>query len=131
MAEADRKPKRWRKILALSLIGLGLLLVMVVGGAWYVARSELRPFIEQRLSQRLDRRVTIHTPLMWVDKAGTFAMAREIAGQAFLDLIVEETHTCYLGDRSHHHPWGYGCGACPACELRAQGYAKFCADGPA
>lgn len=59
MAEADRKPKRWRNILALSLIGLGLLLVMVVGAAWYVARSELRPFIEQRLSQRLDRRVTI------------------------------------------------------------------------
>ena len=94
-------------------------------------RDDTVKAMQVALSLGLDRRVTIHTPLMWVDKAGTFAMAREIAGQAFLDLIVEETHTCYLGDRSHHHPWGYGCGACPACELRAQGYAKFCADGPA
>jgi 7-cyano-7-deazaguanine synthase len=94
-------------------------------------RDDTVKAMQVALSLGLDRRVTIHTPLMWVDKAGTFAMAREIAGQAFLDLIVEETHTCYLGDRSHRHPWGYGCGACPACELRAQGYAKFCADGPA
>ncbi|MBS0533193.1 MAG: 7-cyano-7-deazaguanine synthase QueC [Proteobacteria bacterium] len=94
-------------------------------------RDDTVKAMQVALSLGLDRRVTIHTPLMWVDKAGTFAMAREIAGQTFLDLIVEQTHTCYLGDRSHRHPWGYGCGTCPACELRAQGYAKFLADSPA
>ena len=77
------------------------------------------------LSLGLDRRVTIHTPLMWVDKAATFAMARQIAGQGFLELVVEETHTCYLGDRDHRHPWGYGCGTCPACRLRAEGWTRF------
>ena len=94
-------------------------------------RDDTVKAMQVTLSLGLDRRVTLHTPLMWVDKAGTFALARDIAGQAFLDLIVEETHTCYVGDRSHRHPWGYGCGACPACELRAQGYAKFRADSPA
>ena len=73
----------------------------------------------------LDKRVTIHTPLMWIDKADTFAMAEQIAGKAFLDLVIEDSHSCYLGDRSKRHEWGYGCGACPACQLRAQGFAKF------
>jgi len=77
------------------------------------------------LSLGLDKRLTIHTPLMWVDKAGTFAMAEEIGGRAFLDLVIEDSHSCYLGDRSRRHDWGYGCGICPACQLRAQGYAKF------
>jgi 7-cyano-7-deazaguanine synthase len=77
------------------------------------------------LSLGLDKRVTIHTPLMWVDKAGTFALAVEIAGAAFLDLLIEESHSCYLGDRSKRHDWGYGCGTCPACQLRAQGFAEF------
>ena len=98
-------------------------------------RDDTVKAMQVALSLGLDRRVTIHTPLMWVDKAGTFAMARDlgpdIAGQAFLDLIVEQTHTCYVGDRAHRHPWGYGCGACPACDLRAQGYAKFRAGSPA
>jgi 7-cyano-7-deazaguanine synthase len=73
----------------------------------------------------MDRRFVIHTPLMWIDKAETFALALEIGGEAFVDLLVEETHTCYLGDRSHRHAWGYGCGECPACRLRAQGFAKW------
>ena len=73
----------------------------------------------------LDKRIAIHTPLMWVDKAGTFAMAEDIAGQPFLDVVVEDTHSCYLGDRTHWHDWGFGCGACPACQLRAQGFATF------
>jgi len=73
----------------------------------------------------LDKRVTIHTPLMWIDKAATFILAEEIAGQPFLDLVVEDTHSCYLGDRTHRHDWGYGCGTCPACQLRAQGFAAF------
>jgi 7-cyano-7-deazaguanine synthase len=73
----------------------------------------------------MDRRFVIHTPLMWVDKAATFALAQEIAGPAFIDVLVEETHTCYLGDRSQRHGWGYGCGTCPACRLRAEGFAKW------
>lgn len=93
-------------------------------------RDDTIKAMQVALSLGLDRKVTIHTPLMWVDKAGTFAMARDIAGQAFLDLIVEHTHTCYLGDRSHRHAWGYGCGTCPACDLRRQGYDKFLADHP-
>jgi len=77
------------------------------------------------LSLGMDRNFTVHTPLMWIDKAGTFRLARDIGGAPLLDLVIEETHSCYLGDRSHRHHWGYGCGACPACRLRADGFAKF------
>jgi 7-cyano-7-deazaguanine synthase len=77
------------------------------------------------LNLGMERRFVIHTPLMWIDKAATFALAHEIGGDAFVDLLVEHTHTCYLGDRSQWHPWGYGCGECPACQLRAQGFAKW------
>ena len=76
----------------------------------------------------MDRRFVIHTPLMWIDKAATFALAQEIGGEPLLDLVVEETHTCYLGDRSRRHAWGYGCGTCPACRLRADGFAKWKAE---
>ena len=73
----------------------------------------------------LDKPVTLHTPLMWTDKAGTFALAEELGGEAFLELVVEDTHSCYLGDRTHRHDWGYGCGSCPACQLRARGFQEF------
>jgi 7-cyano-7-deazaguanine synthase len=73
----------------------------------------------------MERRFVIHTPLMWIDKAATFALAHEIGGDAFVDLLVEDTHTCYLGDRVHRHDWGYGCGQCPACQLRADGFARW------
>lgn len=73
----------------------------------------------------MDRPFAVHTPLMRVDKAGTFIMARDIGGQPLLDLVVEETHSCYLGDRTRRHVWGYGCGACPACQLRAAGFRRF------
>jgi 7-cyano-7-deazaguanine synthase len=84
----------------------------------------------------MDQRFLIETPLMWIDKAQTWELARELGtqsglprgGQALVDLIVEHTHTCYLGDRVHRHAWGYGCGTCPACELRANGYAGFSAN---
>lgn len=65
------------------------------------------------------------TPLMWIDKAETYQLAKELGGSKFLDLIQYETHTCYLGDRTKFHDWGYGCGACPACELRMAGWKKF------
>ena len=77
------------------------------------------------LSLGLDKRVAIHTPLMWIDKADTFALAVEIGGEAFLDLLIEDSHSCYLGDRTKRHEWGYGCGDCPACKLRAAGYARY------
>lgn len=75
----------------------------------------------------MDRRFVIHTPLMWRDKAETFALGHAIAGDALVELLVEDTHTCYLGDRRHRHPWGYGCGECPACRLRADGFARWIA----
>jgi len=88
-------------------------------------RDDTIKAMQLALSLGLDKRVTIHTPLMWIDKAETFALAEELGGEVFLDLVVEESHSCYLGDRSRRHAWGYGCGTCPACQLRAQGFAKF------
>ena len=81
--------------------------------------------MQQALSLGLDRALAVHTPLMWIDKAATFALAEELGGRAFLDLVIEDSHSCYCGDRTHRHPWGYGCGDCPACRLRADGFAKF------
>jgi 7-cyano-7-deazaguanine synthase len=90
-------------------------------------RDDTIKAMQVALTLGLDRRVTLHTPLMWMDKAAAFALAEEIGGQALLDLIIEDSHSCYLGDRTHYHDWGYGCGTCPACQLRAQGFAKFMA----
>ena len=73
----------------------------------------------------MECRFFVHTPLMWIDKASSFALAHELGGDAFVDLLVEHTHTCYLGDRSMRHVWGYGCGECPACKLRAEGFARW------
>ena len=88
-------------------------------------RDDTIKSMQVALSLGLDKRVAIHTPLMWIDKAETFALSVEIGGKAFLDLLIEDSHSCYLGDRSKRHDWGYGCGTCPACQLRAQGFAKF------
>jgi 7-cyano-7-deazaguanine synthase len=90
-------------------------------------RDDTVKAMQAALALGLDKPLVIDTPLMWIDKAGTFAMAEQIGGKALLDLVVEDTHSCYLGDRSRRHSWGYGCGECPACMLRAQGYAKFIA----
>jgi len=68
---------------------------------------------------------TIGTPLMWLSKAETWALAARLGGLAFVDLIIEETHTCYKGERGKRHDWGHGCGTCPACELRAKGYREW------
>jgi 7-cyano-7-deazaguanine synthase len=90
-------------------------------------RDETIKATQLALSLGMARPITIHTPLMWIDKAGTFALAHAIGGDAFVDLVVEETHTCYLGDREHRHAWGFGCGQCPACWLRADGFVKWIA----
>ena len=81
--------------------------------------------LAEAISLGMDRPFTIETPLMHVDKAGTWAMADELGGAALVDLIIEYSHTCYLGDREHRHEWGYGCGTCPACELRANGWTQW------
>jgi 7-cyano-7-deazaguanine synthase len=88
-------------------------------------RNETIRATAKALSLGLARDVRVHTPLMWLDKSATWKLAEELGGAALVDLIVRETVTCYEGDRSHAHDWGFGCGACPACELRAAGYAKF------
>jgi 7-cyano-7-deazaguanine synthase len=88
-------------------------------------RDDTIKAMQVALGLGMDRRLVIHTPLMWIDKAATFALAAEIGGASFVDLLIEDTHTCYFGDREHRHDWGYGCGACPACRLRADGFAKW------
>jgi len=77
------------------------------------------------LSLGMDRRFTIETPLMWIDKAATWQLARELGGEALVQLIIDETHTCYLGQRGARHPWGHGCGRCPACALRKRGFETW------
>jgi 7-cyano-7-deazaguanine synthase len=88
-------------------------------------RDDTIKAMQLALNLGMDQRFVIHAPLMWIDKAATFALAHAIGGDAFVDLLVEDTHTCYLGDRSRRHDWGYGCGSCPACRLRADGFAKW------
>lgn len=79
------------------------------------------------LSLGLDKPVVIETPLMALTKADTWELAHDLGGQPLVDLIVEASHTCYRGDRDHRHAWGYGCGDCPACELRVAGYEEWAA----
>jgi 7-cyano-7-deazaguanine synthase len=88
-------------------------------------RDDTMKAMQLALSLGMDRRLLIETPLMWIDKAQTWEMAKNLGGTPLIDLIVEHTHTCYLGDREHRHDWGYGCGTCPACELRANGFKRW------
>ena len=81
--------------------------------------------LEQAIRLGTEVPFTIETPLMWRTKAETWALAEELGDDAFVELIIEETHTCYRGERGMRHAWGYGCGACPACELRAKGFATW------
>lgn len=90
-------------------------------------RDETVQAMARALKLGMDKELLIETPLMRIDKAQTLAMALKIGGDAFIRLVVDETHSCYLGDRSHRHDWGYGCGECPACRLRAQGWEKWIA----
>ena len=81
--------------------------------------------LQVAISLGLDAPMTIDTPLMWFDKAQTWALTEQLGGEPLIDLVVEHTHTCYLGDRTHRHEWGYGCGLCPACDLRRKGYDSW------
>ena len=88
-------------------------------------RDDTMNAMQLALSLGMDKRFLIETPLMWIDKAETWELAQTIGGKKLVDLIIEHTHTCYLGDRTHRQDWGYGCGECPACDLRAKGFARW------
>ncbi len=90
-------------------------------------RDDTVKAMQLALNLGMERRFVLHTPLMWIDKAGTFALAQELGGDALVDLLVEETHSCYRGERTRRHVWGFGCGECPACKLRADGFARWMA----
>ncbi|MFO6420730.1 7-cyano-7-deazaguanine synthase QueC [Hylemonella sp. W303a] len=88
-------------------------------------RDDTMKAMQLALSLGMDKRLLIETPLMWIDKADTWRLAESLGGKRLVELIVEHTHTCYLGERGHRHAWGYGCGRCPACELRARGWERY------
>lgn len=83
------------------------------------------------LSLGLDTPMVVETPLMWLSKAQTWALTQALGGDALNELIVEHTHTCYLGERGTRHAWGHGCGQCPACQLRRNGHEAWMAGGTA
>jgi 7-cyano-7-deazaguanine synthase len=87
-------------------------------------RDDTLKALQVTLSLGMDTRFTIETPLMWIDKARTFALAEELGGKPLLEIIGEHTHTCYLGSRERHD-WGPGCGECPACKLRKDGWSRY------
>lgn len=88
-------------------------------------RDDTVKAMQLALNLGMGRRFAVETPLMWLDKADTWRLAESLGGAAFVDLIIGETHTCYLGDHATRHAWGFGCGTCPACVLRARGYALY------
>lgn len=90
-------------------------------------RDDTIKALQVALNIGMEKRFVLDTPLMWIDKAQTWQLAKVLGGRDLVDLIVRESHTCYLGDRGELYDWGYGCGQCPACDLRAKGYHKFVA----
>ena len=88
-------------------------------------RDDTIKAMQLALNLGMDTRFVLHTPLMWIDKAETWALAKRLGGDALVEVVRTQTHTCYEGDREHMHDWGHGCGACPACELRAAGYHGY------
>ncbi len=94
-------------------------------------RDDTVKAMQLALNLGMQRRFVLETPLMWRDKAATWALAFDLGGQPLVEVIRERTHTCYLGDRTNRHAWGFGCGTCPACLLRAQGWERWMdAGGP-
>jgi 7-cyano-7-deazaguanine synthase len=92
-------------------------------------RDDTLKALQATLSLGLEHRFVIHTPLMWRDKRATWELANDLGGASLVELIREESHSCYLGERGELHAWGYGCGECPACDLRRKGWEAFAA-GP-
>lgn len=91
-------------------------------------RDDTIKALQVALNLGMERRFVLETPLMWIDKAETWRLAKASGGEGLVQLIVEESHTCYLGERGARHDWGYGCGTCPACDLREKGYRLFVAE---
>ena len=91
-------------------------------------RDDTIKALQVALNLGMNRRFAIHTPLMWIDKAATWRLAEELGGADLVEIIRRDTHSCYSGNRALLHDWGYGCGTCPACVLRAKGYAAFIAN---
>jgi 7-cyano-7-deazaguanine synthase len=88
-------------------------------------RDDTLKALQVALNLGMERRFVLHTPLMWRDKAATWALAERLGGTPLVEAIREDTHSCYLGDRAHRHAWGYGCGTCPACALRQRGWEAW------
>lgn len=93
-------------------------------------RHDTLKALQVALTLGLDQRFVVETPLMWIDKAATWRLAEKLGGAALVELVLEHTHSCYRGNRRKRHDWGYGCAACPACELRARGWARYAATSP-
>jgi len=93
-------------------------------------RDDTIKALQVALNLGMERRFVLETPLMWLSKGETWRLAEQLGGQALVAAVVEHTHSCYLGDRSTRHPWGYGCGTCPACDLRARGWHHYAQDHP-
>ena len=93
-------------------------------------RDDTIKAMQVALNLGMERRFVLHTPLMWLDKAATWRLAESLGGMPLVQAIVEHTHSCYLGDRTHRHAWGRGCGTCPACQLRANGWQHYITERP-
>ena len=91
-------------------------------------RDDTIKALQVALNLGMDRRFVLETPLMWLDKAETWALAANLGGASLIELVREQTHTCYLGERGQRHDWGYGCATCPACRLRQSGYDRWMAN---
>jgi 7-cyano-7-deazaguanine synthase len=88
-------------------------------------RDDTLKALQVALNLGMEKRFVLHTPLMWIDKAETWRLADQLGGSDLVQLIIDKTHTCYSGVRDSRHAWGYGCGHCPACELRAGGFSRY------
>lgn len=88
-------------------------------------RDDSLKALQVALNLGMASRLTIETPLMWIDKAESWRLAESLGGESLIELIRHDTHTCYLGERGQMHDWGHGCGTCPACDLRAKGYHQY------
>lgn len=88
-------------------------------------RDDTLKALQATLSLGLDSRLVIETPLMWLDKAATWQLAYRLGGESLVELLRHDSHSCYLGERTTRHDWGYGCGSCPACELRRRGWHAY------
>ncbi|KXV73144.1 7-cyano-7-deazaguanine synthase QueC [Acetobacter cerevisiae] len=91
-------------------------------------RDDTIKAVQVALNLGMDSRYVLHTPLMWIDKAETWKLAEDLGGAPLVSLINQASHTCYLGDRGTLHPWGHGCGECPACALRRAGWEEYVAE---